>query len=144
MVQPWQWQQNSKKPSRLLLRCNINRTVVSCIICRLAGTWMKVQQKQLHKDATTTQTWTKEQICLFRLTVCKGHKVLVSVFKDNIYSEVTSSRQVLPAPVIHPVVSSGHADNVSAGVFVCLFLETFLFFMCLDFAFVIHSFYCSK
>ena len=121
MVQPWQWQQNSKKPSRLLLRCNINRTGVSCIICRLAGTWMKVQQKQLHKDATTAQTWTKEQICLFRLRVCKGHKVLVSVFKDNIYSEVTSSRQVLPPPVIHPVVSSGHADNVSARVFCCNF-----------------------
>ena len=114
-------------PSRLLLRCNINRTDVSCIICRLAGTWIKVQQKQLHKDATTTQTWTKEQICLFRLTVCKGHKVLVSVFKDNIYSEVTSSRQVLPAPVIHPVVSSRHADNVSAGVFVCLIFVIYFF-----------------
>ena len=107
-------------PSRLLLRCNINRTCVSCIICRLAGTWMEVQQKQMHQDATTTQTWTKEQICLFRLTVCKGHKVLVSVFKDNIYSEVTSSRQVLPPPVIHPVVSSGHADNVSARVFTAI------------------------
>ena len=105
---------------------------------------MKVQQKQLHKDATTAQTWTKEQICLFRLSVCKGHKALVSVFKDNIYSEVTSSRQVLPPPVIHPVVSSGHADNVSARVFVCLIFETFKFFMCSDFAFVIRSFHCSK
>ena len=123
MVQPWQWQQNSKKPSRLLLRCNINRTVVICIIYRLAGTWMKVQQKQLHKDATTAQTC----LCLLRLIVCKGHKVLVSVFKDNIYSEVTSSRQVLPPPVIHPVVSSGHADNVSARVFGCNFRNISIF-----------------
>ena len=90
---------------------------------------MKVQQKQLHKDATTAQTWTKEQICLFRLSVCKGHKVLVSVFKDNIYSEVTSSRQVLPPPVIHPVVSSGHADNVSAGFFVCLIFVIYFFYI---------------
>ena len=83
--------------------------------------------KQLHKDATTAQTWTKEQICLFRLSVCKGHKALVSVFKDNIYSEVTSSRQVLPEPVIHPVVSSGHADNVSARVFLLQFSKHFHF-----------------
>ena len=104
---------------------------------------MKVQQKQLHKDATTAQTWTKEQICLFRLSVCKGHKVLVSVFKDNIYSEVTSSRQVLPPPVIHPVVSSGHAERVGESFFVAIF-ETFPFFMRLDFAFVIYSFHCSE
>ena len=98
---------------------------------------MKLQQKQLHKDATTAQTWTKEQICLFRLRVCKGHKVLVSVFKDNIYSEVTSSRQVLPAPVIHPVVSSGHADNVSAGVFVAILKYIFgIFFKFCNFSFV--------